>query len=199
MATWSITLFLPQAKAYNRLMAKYVALLRGIGPGNPNMSNASLRGVFEKLGFKNVQSVISSGNIVFESKSTDTSAIEAKLEAAWPRLLGFNSTTLVRSAEQLERLVEADPFKGMAHGPESYLLVTFFKKPTKVSFALPHQPAGKTYKLLAVVDNTLFTTTDNTSVPTTDLMTWLEKQFGKEISSRTWLTLHRILKKMSSQ
>ena len=99
--------------------------------------------------------------------------------------------------EQLEQLVKADPFKGMTHGPKSYLLVTFFKKPTRVNFDLPHQPEGKTYKLLAVVDNTLFTTTDNTVVKTTDLMTWLEKQFTKEISSRTWLTVHRILKKMA--
>ena len=45
-------------------------------------------------------------------------------------------------------------------------------------------------------DNALFTVTDNTVVKTTDLMTWLEKEFGKEITSRTWLTIHRILKKM---
>jgi len=124
--------------------------------------------------------------------------MEAKLEAAWPKLLGFKSTTLVRSTEQLQRLVEADPYKGLTHSPGTYLLVTFFKKPTKVSFKLPHQPEGKPYKLLSVVDNTLFTVGNNVAVPTTDLMSWLEKQFGKEISSRTWLTVHRILKKMSA-
>lgn len=41
---------------------KYVALLRGIAPTNPNMRNDKLREVFEKPGFKNVQTVISSGN-----------------------------------------------------------------------------------------------------------------------------------------
>ena len=176
---------------------KYVALLRGIGPGNPNMRNDKLRGVFEDLGFTNIQSVISSGNVVFESDSTDTRAIEAQLEAAWPDKLGFKSTTLVRSAEQLQDLINADPFKGMTHSPSSYLLVTFFKNPTKINFKLPYQPDGKTYKLLAEVNNTLFSTTDNTAVKTTDLMAWMEKQFGKEISSRTWLTIHRILKKMT--
>jgi len=176
---------------------KYVALLRGIGPGNPNMRNDKLRSVFEDLGFTNVQSVISSGNVVFESKLTDTKSMETMLEAAWPEKLGFNSTTLVRSAEQLQKLVKANPFKDLQHGPQTYLLVTFFKNPTKVNFKLPHQPEGKSYRLLRVVDNTLFTTTDNTLTKTPDLMTWLEKQFGKQISSRTWLTVHRILKKMS--
>lgn len=177
-------------------MATYAALLRGIGPGNPNMRNDKLRGVFEELGYKNVQSVISSGNVIFESKSTDTAAMEAELEAAWPKVLGFQSTTIIRSQEQLEKLVARHPFKGMSHGPGSYLLVTFFRHPTKVDFTFPYQPEGKTYELLAADTNTLFTTTDNTQVKTTDLMAWLEKQFGKEISSRTLLTTQRILKKM---
>ncbi|MBA3630747.1 MAG: DUF1697 domain-containing protein [Actinobacteria bacterium] len=43
-------------------MKSYVALLRGIGPSNPNMRNDRLRAVFEDLGFSNVRAVISSGN-----------------------------------------------------------------------------------------------------------------------------------------
>jgi uncharacterized protein (DUF1697 family) len=50
---------------------KYVALLRGIGPSNPNMRNEKLRGVFEKLGFDNVQTVISSGNVLFQTPTKD--------------------------------------------------------------------------------------------------------------------------------
>ena len=43
---------------------RYVALLRGIGPSNPNMRNERLRELFQKLGFQNVQTVISSGNVL---------------------------------------------------------------------------------------------------------------------------------------
>ena len=49
-------------------MAKYVALLRGITPSNPKLRNEKLRNVFESLGYKNVVSVISSGNIIFETQ-----------------------------------------------------------------------------------------------------------------------------------
>lgn len=52
-------------------MTKYVALLRGIGPSNPNMHGAKLRGVLEGLGFRDVQSVISSGNVIFSSDLTE--------------------------------------------------------------------------------------------------------------------------------
>lgn len=175
---------------------KYVALLRGIGPGNPNMRNEKLRGVLEDLGFRNVQSVISSGNIVFESNVTDTAKIESMLEEAWPKMLGFTSTTIIRNQSDLQKLIKLDPFKGLTHGPSSYLMVTFFKHSTKVPFKLPYQPPHKPYKLVAATKNTLFTITDNTVLTTTDLMGWLEKQFDKEITSRTWLTIQRILKKM---
>lgn len=177
-------------------MAKYVALLRGIGPGNPNMRNEKLRGIFEELGYKNVQSVISSGNIVFETDRIDTGEIENEIEAAWPSKLGFKSTTIVRSQVQLQHLVGLDPFDGLEHSKQSYLMVTFFKSPTKPEFDTPYQPEGKPYKILGTTGTELFTVTDNTVIQTTDLMAWLEKQFGKEISSRTWKTVERILKKL---
>lgn len=177
-------------------MIKYVALLRGIGPSNSNMHQHKLEGVIESLGHKRAQGVISSGNVVFETDRKDIATMEKQLEAAWVAKLGFTSTTIIRSQQQLKKLVAADPFAGLSHGPSSYLLVTFFKRPVKMNLKLPHQPAGKTYRLLSMINNTLFTSTDNTKVPTTDLMTWLERQFGKDITSRTWLSVGRILNKM---
>ncbi len=43
----------------------YVALIRGIMPSNPNMSNPNLCRVIERLGYTNVQAVIASGNVLF--------------------------------------------------------------------------------------------------------------------------------------
>jgi len=162
------------------------------------MKNEKLRGVFEGLSFQNVQSVISSGNILFESDETDTTALEEKAEKAFPSKLGFTCTTIIRSQNQLKELVKLDPFKSYTHGPTSYLLVTFFKYPTKTQFNIPHRPEGKPYKFIAATPKTLFSTTDNTVLTTTDLMGWLERRFGKQITSRTWLTVHRILKRMNS-
>ena len=80
-------------------MARYVALLRGIGPLNPAMRNVNLRGVVEGLGYTEVRTVISSGNVVFDGRAGRTASLEAKLEAAWPEQLGFTSTTIVRTRD----------------------------------------------------------------------------------------------------
>jgi uncharacterized protein (DUF1697 family) len=178
-------------------MAFYVALIRGIGPGDPKKSNESLRSVLESIGLKNVRSVISSGNVIFESDETKTKKLEQLIEGAWPERLGFEATTIVRNKDQLRKIIESDPFDGVTHSDTSYQLVTFFKHPTKPQFDTPYQPPGKPYNVVGYKDNILFTVTNNKIAKTVDLMIWLEKQFGKDITSRTSLTIERILKKMN--
>jgi uncharacterized protein (DUF1697 family) len=176
-------------------MTKCVALLRGIGPSNPAMRNENLRQVVQDLGFRNVETVISSGNVLFETDRDDLKEIGAEIERAWPEQLGFTSTTIIKSREELEKLVEADPYGDLEHGAGSYLLVTFFKNPTATSFEFPYRPRDKPYRLHAKIDDTLFSVIDTTG-KTPDLMSWLEKQYGKEISSRTWKTVNRLLARM---
>jgi uncharacterized protein (DUF1697 family) len=152
---------------------KYVALLRGIGPLNPNMRNNKLRGLFEDLGFKNVQTIISSGNVLFESSSANAKALESKIEKALPQKLGFKSTTIIRSDKQLQKLIKSDPFKGKNDTSKSRLNVTFLKKGGEV-----------------------FSVIDLTNTRTPEVMLKLEKEHGKEITTRTWKTVGRIAKKL---
>lgn len=175
-------------------MPEYVALLRGIGPANPNQRNDKLRGVFEEFGFEDVRTV-SSGNVLFRSDSTDIEEMEATIEAAWPEKLGFSSTTIIRSIPDLRGLVELDPFAGYEHSRESYLLVTFCKRAPEFDVELPYQPPGSATQLIARTERELFTVTDMTKSSGAEAMGWLDNQFDKEITSRTWVTVHRILKK----
>lgn len=177
-------------------MPQYVALLRGIMPSNPNMHQAKLAGVLQSLGYRNVQAVISSGNVVFESPSRGTRAMEARIEAAWPERLGFTSATIIRSRTDLERLVADDPFGGLEHSKATYLLVTFFKHPVTLPFRTPHRPMGRAWQVIGATDREMFSVIDTTSGQTPDVMTWLDRTFGKQISSRTWKTVDRILAKM---
>lgn len=161
---------------YHMVMTTYVAFLRGIMPTNPNMKGEKLKSTFESLGFKNVATVIASGNVVFETASTDAASLEAKIEKALPAKLGFSSTTIVRSREELERLVKQNPFKGIPDEKPNYLVVTFFKDRRKE----------------------LCTVIDLNDGKTPDFMRGIEKQHGKEMTTRTWKTVGRVLKKMGA-
>ncbi len=63
-------------------------------------------------------------------------------------------------------------------------------------FELPHRPEGHGFELLGATESELFTVSDTTAEKTPDVMSWIESQFGKDVSSRTWLTVQRIIRKM---
>ena len=178
-------------------MKSYVALLRGIGPGNPNMRNDKLRRVFEELGFNNVRTVISSGNVVFDSSSSAMRAMEAEVEAALPMRLGFSSTTIIRSRQQIKALVDRDPFGRLEHSGKTNLNVTFLKKKPRTGLTFPYRPKDRAYTLLGLYDRDICSVIDLTSSKTPDLMLWLEREFGKEITTRTYRTVDRILRKLN--
>jgi uncharacterized protein (DUF1697 family) len=175
---------------------RYVALLRGIGPMNPNMRNEKLRGVFDNLGFRNVQTVISSGNVVFDANSQDVSALEARIEAAWPEQLGFHSTTIIRTLDQMHDLVAKNPFGDRTDTAATSLQVTFLKREPVVELEVPHTSGAGDYTIVAVYDRAVCSVIDLTGSRTPDLMRRLEGIFGKEITTRTWKTVHRVLEKL---
>lgn len=180
-------------------MDRYAALLRGIAPSNPSMTNEKLRGVFEGLGLENVASVLASGNIVFRTAETDVPALEERIQRALSAELGIPGGTILRELTELRALLDSDPFPGLTHGPGTYLTVTFLKtRPPEVP--LPEQPDPLTRvvgydpragALLAVIDN---------SEPgrTANFMSWLDRTYGKDITTRTWLTVQRIVKKLEA-
>lgn len=177
-------------------MTACVALLRGIGPGNPDMRNENLRRVCEEVGLRGVATVISSGNVIFDADPDDLPDVEARLEAAWPERLGFRSTTITRSRHELEEILEQRPFGDLEHGPRTSLLVTFAKEELSLDVDLPFRPPGLGYEVVVARPRELFTVTHLESAPDGAVMGWVERQLGKRITSRSWLTVERIFKRM---
>ena len=164
------------------------------------MTNDKLRGVFEGLGFEDVASVLASGNIVFRSGETDVPALERRVEAALASELGLSSRTIIRGHPELRALLDSDPFPGLTHGRGTYLTATFLKDAMPPTVPVPGQsdaltqfvrydPAARV--VLAVID---------TSDPgrASRFMASLEKACGRDITTRSWLTVQRIVRKLDS-
>jgi uncharacterized protein (DUF1697 family) len=162
------------------------------------MRNEKLRAFFESLGFTNVQTVIASGNVLFEARSNNIKQLETKIENALPEKLGFNSATIVRSLEQLQEIVNNNPFGRVQDTPSSRLNVTFLKNTPKVQLRFPHREENGTFVLLGIFDGSIYSKIDLTSSKTPDLMAWLDRQFGKQITTRTWKTVGKIIKKLDA-
>jgi uncharacterized protein (DUF1697 family) len=159
------------------------------------MRNEKLRGVFEELGFDYVRSVITTGNILFDSSSAALRGFETQIEEALPKRLGFSSTTIIRSRKELQDLVDSARLKRLTRAYEKDLDLTFFKRKARVKPLLPYRPDDGDYTIHALDDRTVCSVVDpRGSSKTPDYMRWIEKQFGKEVTTRTYRTVERILK-----
>jgi uncharacterized protein (DUF1697 family) len=90
---------------------RFVAFLRAINVGGRNVKMEQLRGIFESIGLTNVETVIASGNVVFDAKAKSAKAIEKKLQAHIEKSLGYTVATYVRSMEELMEIAHHKPFK----------------------------------------------------------------------------------------
>ena len=91
-------------------MPKYVAFLRAINVGRHLVKMDHLRSLFEELGFANVETFIASGNVIFDTKTTNTKSLESKIEKHLEESLGYEVTTFLRSVTELAAIAQHKPF-----------------------------------------------------------------------------------------
>ena len=82
-------------------MARLFAFLRAINVGGHTVTIAKLQGIFEDLGFDDVETFIASGNVIFTSPSKTLPALERKIETGLQKSLGYEVKTFIRTAPEL--------------------------------------------------------------------------------------------------
>jgi uncharacterized protein (DUF1697 family) len=102
----------------------HIALLRAVNLGSHNkVAMAELRACLEAQGFTGVRTLLQSGNAVFGGGRRRGAALERQLEEAARAALGVDTPFIVRTREEWDALVEANPFaKEAAHDPGHLLL-----------------------------------------------------------------------------
>lgn len=92
-------------------MASHVALLRGINVGGRNkVPMADLREVVASLGHTGVSTYIQSGNVLFSTARSDTTALAEELEQAITADLGVSPRVIVMSREDLSQVLRDNPY-----------------------------------------------------------------------------------------
>src|SRR5262249_55065888 len=123
-------------------MARYAAFLRGVMPMNAKMPD--LKAAFEKAGFTEVRTVLGSGNVVFSARAASDAVLQRKAKTAMKEHLGRTFATIIRSIDELQALVAADPFAKYRLPPESKRIVTFLREaPVQAPPRLPEQSGAR--------------------------------------------------------
>jgi uncharacterized protein (DUF1697 family) len=91
-------------------MPAYIAMLRGINIGpHKRIKMERLRATFEELGFARVQTYIQSGNVVFKWGKTAPASLCKKIEARLVDDFGFSVAVILRTREEMQKVVRDNP------------------------------------------------------------------------------------------
>lgn len=118
-------------------MPQYVALLRGINVGGKNIIKMTdLTACFQELGFEQVRTYIQSGNVIFHANEPDRAQLSRRIEAALSQTFDYDATVVLRSQDELRRIVSRAP-EGFGSEPDTYRYnVLFLKEPLTASEAI---------------------------------------------------------------
>jgi DNA-3-methyladenine glycosylase I len=114
---------------------RYVAFLRGINLGRRRIEMATLRALFEDLGFADVITFIASGNVLFTAASGDRGALEQRIECHLKERLGYEVDTFVRTAGEVEHMAALRAFPSRDEAAAHAVYVTLLRAPLAVSIA----------------------------------------------------------------
>lgn len=174
-------------------MAKYIVLLRGINVGgHKKVPMAELKKMFAGMGFENVQTLLNSGNVVFDGKKEKELVLIQKIGKQLESTFGFTVNVMLRSAEEIQQLLALAPFKNTEVDKNTRLYVTFLtEKPSSV-LELPYSSPENDFSILQKTDREIFSVLNIKTARSVDAMAFLEKEFGKNVTTRNWNTLVKI-------
>ncbi len=174
----------------------YAAFLRGINVGGRNPIKMDvLRKAFASQGFKNVKTILASGNAIFEASMAKEQSIAGKIEKCIKETFGKDIGVIVRFLDDIRRLVDADPFAGIKPTAQTRLYVTFLPEKLKGKPKIPVEYSGKGFNIVYTTSTEICTHLELAAgVKSTDLMQFLNREFGRNITTRNWNTIARIMK-----
>jgi len=109
-----------------KLMPVVISMLRGVNVGpHKRMRMEDLRALYSSLKLRDPQTYVQSGNVVFKTDESDLAILAKRIEAGIEKKFGFRSDVILRTAADLRRVIEKNPFAGRTDVDPSKLLVTF--------------------------------------------------------------------------
>jgi uncharacterized protein (DUF1697 family) len=134
-------------------MTTYVALLYSIViDQSRRVVMSDLRRLAEDLGHENVRTLVSSGNLVFDSRQTSIPKLETDLERCFAAFYGKHVDIIIKSAGDWRALVASNPFPKESAAEPDQVTIRIMRDPADaklLDFFKPYQTQGER---VAIID-----------------------------------------------
>lgn len=175
---------------------RYLVLPRGINVGRHNrVPMAELRSYLAAEGYGDVATVLASGNVMVSSEAESSEEVEEDMERLLSDRFDVGVRCLVRTADQVRAVFEANPLGEIATHPSWYLVNFLSEEPdgdlTSKLLAEDHVP-----EVLAIEGREAYVWTPDGVRGLSLSYARLEKRLGVVATARNWNTIAKIMAKL---
>jgi uncharacterized protein (DUF1697 family) len=170
---------------------RQVALIRGINVGRAKrVAMAELRTLVENLGYRDVRTLLNSGNVVFTSSRATPRDTAARMEKALAEGLGVSARITVLTAAELAAAVAENPLLEVANDP-SRLLVAVLSNPADRSKLEPLVEQDWKAEVLAIGTRVAYLWCAE-GILASQLAAAVGRALGDAVTTRNWATLMKL-------
>ena len=153
---------------------------------------AKLKAAYESLSFAPVRTLLNSGNVVFGTTETNRAKLIKTIEATLEKEFGFRPTVVLRTAAELKKIIERNPFAGMAKDDPSHLLLMALSEKPKASAKASLAKVHSGPEEIEIKGENVYVSYPNGIGKSKLTNTLLEKHIGRG-TARNWNTLTKLI------
>ena len=175
---------------------RYAGLIARVNVGSNRLSMADLRDAMERDGFDNVETVVASGNVLFDHEARPSAGLAEKLALLVEQHFGFDTFAIVLTREELASAIAADPFAG--EGEDKFVHTHFLESELDpVAFnALMAAYRGRGPERIVAGKRTIHVDYVDGSGNSKLTPAFIERRLGTRHTARNRRSLKRILDKL---
>jgi uncharacterized protein (DUF1697 family) len=152
---------------------------------------AELKVLFGLLGYKNVTTYINSGNIGFDTRTTNENKLRSHIESAIEKDLGKHVPVIIRKQNDIGRIIGANPFAGEfeSHKEMHVLFLTENMPEEKERQLLEAAPDGERF---AVNGREIYCHLPKGVIDSLLGKSFIEKKLKLAVTGRNWRTVEKL-------
>jgi uncharacterized protein (DUF1697 family) len=179
---------------------RYIALLRGINvSGRRTVHMTDLKRVVKELGFENVSTYGQTGNVIFDCRHAQAAQLATHIEKKLSEAFGFSTNVIIRTQQELEKIIETNPLVDSADVARDKLYVTFLADVPDTTVVSKLDITPGTGEKFAIVGSEVYLHCPNGYARTKLNNAAFEKKLSTVATTRNWKTINNLLSVSNSK
>jgi uncharacterized protein (DUF1697 family) len=176
-------------------MQIYISLLRGINmTGHNSLKMNDLSEMYIDMGFTDAETHIQSGNVIFSSSSEEAVAdMSLRIETAILDRFNYKVPVMIRTIEEMRRLISANPFFKEENFDPAKMAVIFLHEECTISQIRQVADINYPRDKFKISGKEIFLLCPNGFGRTKIYTNFFEKKMGITGTARNWKTINTII------